>query len=379
MLRKPLQRVATEEFWALKGIELGIKKGEIVGVIGCNGAGKSTLLKVLSRITEPTTGRIELFGRVGSLLEVGTGFHPELTGRENIYLNGAILGMSRFQISKQFDAIVDFAGVEKFLDTPVKRYSSGMYVRLAFAIAAHVNPDILIIDEVLAVGDAEFQTRCLRKMEEVSSNGSTVLFVSHDLNAVKSLCTRAVLLEGGSVSYDSSPEQAIQQYSSRGQFRNTLAYSHNAAAALITQLLFLSPEGGETSVIDVAAPVRILTEIEIREGTENLELCLRLELSTGVYLGSIRTPAGILDVCGQYPGRYQILLDFELPALLPQTIQLSAWLHVPKVKLYDMQERCRRIVILNSSLNHASRFDLDNGGPLGFVPTKISVDRVSTN
>jgi len=198
-LRSPLKKTPSETFWALKDIDLEIKKGEVVGVIGRNGAGKSTLLKVLSRITEPTTGRIELFGRVGSLLEVGTGFHPELTGRENIFLNGAILGMRRCEIKKQFDAIVDFAGVEKFLDTPVKRYSSGMYVRLAFAVAAHLNPEILIVDEVLAVGDAEFQKKCLCKMQDVAQSGRTVLFVSHNMAAVEKLCKLAVLLNRGSV------------------------------------------------------------------------------------------------------------------------------------------------------------------------------------
>jgi lipopolysaccharide transport system ATP-binding protein len=184
-LRHPLmpnrEEIDVEEFWALKDINLEIQQGDRIGIIGRNGAGKSTLLKVLSRITEPTTGRIQINGRVASLLEVGTGFHPELTGRENIYLNGAILGMSRAEIKKKFDEIVDFSGVEKFLDTPVKRYSSGMYVRLAFAVAAHLEPEILIVDEVLAVGDAQFQKKCLGKMGEVGKEGRTVLFVSHNM------------------------------------------------------------------------------------------------------------------------------------------------------------------------------------------------------
>lgn len=213
-LRKPFQRAVTEEFWALKDIELEIKKGEVVGVIGRNGAGKSTLLKVLSRITEPTTGKIELFGPVGSLLEVGTGFHPELTGRENIYLNGAILGMRRPEIKKQFDAIVDFAGVVRFLDTPVKRYSSGMYVRLAFAVAAHLNPEILIIDEVLAVGDTEFQNKCLGKMQEVAASGRTVLFVSHNLLAVSQLCTSACLLANGELAAIGTAQEVLKTYRS---------------------------------------------------------------------------------------------------------------------------------------------------------------------
>lgn len=202
-----------EEFWALKDVSFDIMPGDRVGIIGRNGAGKSTLLKLLSRITEPTTGRITLRGRVASLLEVGTGFHPELTGRENIYLNGAILGMSRAEVRRKFDEIVDFAGVEKFLDTPVKRYSSGMYVRLAFAVAAHLEPEILIVDEVLAVGDAEFQKKCLGKMEGVSKGeGRTVLFVSHNMPAVQQLCGKGLLLTLGHAEQYLDIYKAVQNY-----------------------------------------------------------------------------------------------------------------------------------------------------------------------
>lgn len=202
-----------ETFRALDDVSFDVKKGEVLGIIGRNGAGKSTLLKILSRITEPTSGEIHLFGRVGSLLEVGTGFHPELTGRENIYLNGSILGMRRREIDRQFDAIVDFAEVEKFLDTPVKRYSSGMYVRLAFAVAAHLNPEILIVDEVLAVGDAQFQKKCLGKMQDISRrDGRTVLFVSHNFLVLQSLCTTGVLLQNGSIEHLGSINEALSSY-----------------------------------------------------------------------------------------------------------------------------------------------------------------------
>jgi lipopolysaccharide transport system ATP-binding protein len=190
-----------EEFWALKDVSFSVNEGEAVGIIGRNGAGKSTLLKILSKITPPTTGKITLRGRMASLLEVGTGFHPELTGRENVYLNGAILGMTRAEIKRKFDEIVAFAEIEKFLDTPVKRYSSGMYVRLAFAVAAHLDPKILIVDEVLAVGDAEFQRKCLGKMEEVAHSGRTVLFVSNNMAAIENLCRRCVLLKQGAVAF----------------------------------------------------------------------------------------------------------------------------------------------------------------------------------
>ena len=209
------QPPASEEFWALKDLSFDVKQGEVVGIIGRNGAGKSTLLKILSRITDPTVGRIGIKGRVASLLEVGTGFHPELTGRENIFLNGAILGMTRAEVKSKFDEIVDFSGVEKFLDTPVKRYSSGMYVRLAFAVAAHLEPEILIIDEVLAVGDAEFQNKCLGKMRDVATGGRTVLFVSHNTNAVETLCSSAMVLHCGTLQQPlCSPSDAIRFYRS---------------------------------------------------------------------------------------------------------------------------------------------------------------------
>src|SRR5215467_13278276 len=197
--RKRNMQAAHEAFWALKDISFQVKQGDVVGIIGRNGAGKSTLLKILSRITEPTSGRIGIKGRVASLLEVGTGFHAELTGRENIFLNGAILGMTRSEIKSKFDQIVDFSGVEQFLDTPVKRYSSGMYVRLAFAVAAHLQPEILIVDEVLAVGDAEFQKRCIDRMAELARSGRTILFVSHNMQLIPLLCKRAVLLNQGRV------------------------------------------------------------------------------------------------------------------------------------------------------------------------------------
>ena len=198
-IRKNGAREEENTIWALKDVSFEVKQGEVLGIIGRNGAGKSTLLKILSRITEPTEGTIDLYGRVGSLLEVGTGFHPELTGRENIYLNGAILGMKRVEIDKKFDEIVDFAEVEKFIDTPVKHYSSGMYLRLAFAVAAHLEPEILLVDEVLAVGDAEFQKKCLGKMGEVAKEGRTVLFVSHNMPAIQKLCKKTLLLQFGAI------------------------------------------------------------------------------------------------------------------------------------------------------------------------------------
>lgn len=206
----------TETIWALRDVSFEVKHGEVVGIIGRNGAGKSTLLKILSRITEPTTGYADVYGRVGALLEVGTGFHPELTGRENIYLNGAILGMTRDEIRRKFDEIVAFAGVEKFIDTPVKHYSSGMGLRLGFAVAAHLEPEILVVDEVLAVGDAEFQKKCMGKMSEVAGQGRTVLFVSHNMAAVRSICRRGILLNAGMVEIDSEVSKVVKRYLDTG-------------------------------------------------------------------------------------------------------------------------------------------------------------------
>jgi len=229
------------EFWAVKDVSFSIKRGEVVGIIGRNGAGKSTLLKMLSRITEPTEGRIGIKGRIASLLEVGTGFHPELTGRENIFLNGAILGMTQSEIRKKFDEIVQFAEIAKFLDTPVKRYSSGMYVRLAFAVAAHLEPEILVVDEVLAVGDAQFQQKCLGKMQEVSTEqGRTVLFVSHAMHSVKALCTSGILLNQGRIELRGPINDVVAAYSSRAprkEGQSTLASNRSVGLTLVSATL----------------------------------------------------------------------------------------------------------------------------------------------
>lgn len=248
-----------EEFWALRDINFEINKGDRVGIIGRNGAGKSTLLKILSRITEPTSGRFIARGRVAALLEVGTGFHPELTGRENIYLNGAILGMSKADVKRQFDAIVDFSGVEKFLDTPVKRYSSGMYVRLAFAVAAHLEPDILIVDEVLAVGDAEFQKKCLGKMEDVGKEGRTVIFVSHNMGAIRQLCDKGILLEKGSLKSINNINSIIGHY-----FNNSQLIAKGTGDTQINKILLINQDGSinQTNQVEHNQPLIIQIHIE---------------------------------------------------------------------------------------------------------------------
>lgn len=274
-IKAPLKRLRSlggqteekERFWALQDVNFEVQPGEVVGIIGRNGAGKSTLLKILSRITAPSKGRIEVRGRLASLLEVGTGFHPELSGRENIYLNATILGMGQKEISRKFDAIVEFSGVEKFLDTPVKRYSSGMYVRLAFAVAAHVEADILLVDEVLAVGDAEFQRRCLGKMEQVASAGRTVLFVSHNLTAVKSLCSRGLLLDQGTVVKMSPVDDAIEGYINAGAIAiNEKLLEVDRAhvdAAYISRISVKQADGVGGERLSAIKPLSVVIDVEI--------------------------------------------------------------------------------------------------------------------
>jgi lipopolysaccharide transport system ATP-binding protein len=255
--------VPREKIWALDDVSFGVEEGEVLGIIGRNGAGKSTLLKVLTRITTPTKGRAEIRGRVGSLLEVGTGFHPELTGRENVYLNGAILGMRRREITRKFDDIVEFSGIGKFIDTPVKRYSSGMYVRLAFSVAAHLEPEILLVDEVLAVGDAEFQRRCLGRMEDYSASGRTVLFVSHNMQAMAQLCDRVVWFDNGRIVKDGDSTQIVAEYlqsglgiKARQAWPDVESAPGNDVVRLV-ELRVIDQEGELVDAIDVRSPVGI--------------------------------------------------------------------------------------------------------------------------
>jgi len=305
-----------EDFWALKDVSFEIKRGEVVGIIGRNGAGKSTLLKILSRITEPTKGRITLRGRVASLLEVGTGFHPELTGRENIFLNGAILGMTRAEIRGKFDEIVAFAEVEKFLDTPVKRYSSGMYVRLAFAVAAHLEPEVLIVDEVLAVGDAQFQRKCLGKMESVArESGRAVLFVSHNMTAVQTLCTRALLLRDGSSVADGPVKAVVHDYLNSGgaETQRRWAEPKNAPGNEWVRLksATVRAPNSTTGALIISEPIVLEFECWMLSGRGDINLSVVLWTSarecafntistvipcaTGVYHGICRIPAHLLN------------------------------------------------------------------------------------
>ncbi|MGH6957444.1 MAG: ABC transporter ATP-binding protein [Caulobacteraceae bacterium] len=307
------------DFWALKDVGFEVRRGETLGVIGRNGAGKSTLLKILSRITDPTEGRVTIEGRVASLLEVGTGFHPELSGRENIFLNGAILGMRRAEIRKRFDEIVAFADVERFLDTPVKRYSSGMYVRLAFAVAAHLEPEILVVDEVLAVGDAEFQKKCLGRMNAVAESGRTVLFVSHNMGAVSSLCDRALLLEGGRVTAEGDADEVIRQYVER-------------AASVVDEARFAERAGAAITAvrIDRREAIRRNLAVEIEYSSD---LAIAKPIG-GIVLRSLSGQAvwgtnGIIHpmsgACGHGASGKLVCRSESLP-LLPGDYTISVWL-----------------------------------------------------
>jgi lipopolysaccharide transport system ATP-binding protein len=279
-----------DRFWALKDVSFEIKRGEVVGIIGRNGAGKSTLLKILSHITEPTHGHADIWGRVASLLEVGTGFHPELTGRENIFLNGAILGMKKAEIARKFDEIVAFAEVERFIDTPVKRYSSGMYLRLAFAVAAYLEPEILLVDEILAVGDASFQKKCLNKMESVSEQGRTVLFVSHNMSSVTRLCNRTILLDGGRVSCDGPSPEVVSVYLQSGlgttaqrQWDDVQAAPGNDVVRL--RAVRIRTESGEvTDTVDIRRPVGIEMEFDVLKPGRVLVPNFHFVNEEGVYL-----------------------------------------------------------------------------------------------
>lgn len=264
------------EFWALRDVSFSVKTGEVLGVIGRNGAGKSTLLKLLSRITEPTNGSITMKGRIASLLEVGTGFHPELTGRENVYLNGAILGMTRSEIRRKFDEIVAFAGVERFLDTPVKRYSSGMYVRLAFGVAAHLEPEILIVDEVLAVGDSAFQKKCLGKMDEVAKNGRTVLFVSHNMAMMSNLCTRAIMLRKGNIVADGVTRDVIDEYLAESSGLREVALADRkdrtgSGEVIATKIEILDGSGREQAHVETGQKVVVRLHYSCRNTHHRME------------------------------------------------------------------------------------------------------------
>lgn len=321
-----------EEFWALKDVSFEIKPGEAVGIIGRNGAGKSTLLKLLSRITEPTTGRIRLRGRVASLLEVGTGFHPELTGRENIFLNGAILGMSRVEIQKKFDEIVAFAEVEKFLDTPVKRYSSGMYMRLAFAVAAHLEPEILVVDEVLAVGDAEFQKKCLGKMNTVAEQGRTVLFVSHNLQAIRQMCRQVVLLKQGRVAFAGDTHAGVTCYLNQNADVSlattdlaTYPRSKPPEAGKLLNVKFLDSQGEPVTRIKCVDDLIVLVRFRVNQPVSTLDIPMAIVHSEGIRIFS-EAYSDQYKKLQLDPGEYEVQFSIPLRFLKLEAYSLAVGL-----------------------------------------------------
>jgi lipopolysaccharide transport system ATP-binding protein len=365
-----------EEFYALRDVSFEIKKGERVGIIGRNGAGKSTLLKILSRITEPTSGKIEIAGRVASLLEVGTGFHPELTGRENIFLNGAILGMGKAEIKRKFDEIVDFAEIEKFLDTPVKRYSSGMYVRLAFAVAAHLEPEILIVDEVLAVGDAQFQKKCLGKMEEVSTNeGRTVLFVSHQMGAIAQFCDRAFLVSAGKIVQNGPVQQVVSSYmnllATEGDgFQADSASLHKNI--VITKAQTYDSEGNRA--VNFAHNQEIVIEIncKINHWVKGAEVRVGVrDTKRNVFT----TDTELIAKDGQVPQELQARVVIPAGLLRPEQYLFTLATYLPNQVIFHLVQDALSVSVYDGGSKYAASEGLDYG--CVFVDCPWTIEDVS--
>lgn len=364
---KPIiQGDTTEEVWALKDVNFEIRRGEAVGIIGRNGAGKSTLLKVLSRITEPTTGRVTINGRVASLLEVGTGFHPELSGRENIFLNGTILGMTRVEIKKKFDEIVTFADVEKYLDTPVKRYSSGMYVRLAFSVAAHLEPEILVIDEVLAVGDAAFQKKCMGKMGDVAKEGRTILFVSHNMSAIMGLCNSSVLLKCGKVEMIGPVQDVVSQYTLTAGSETTVNLDRlphggsNGGPCLFSRLMKLTifnKTGKEAGTFLMGESIIMHLDVRCHRKMNNVEVGIKISSWAGAAIHYfVSTWEGILFDLVE--GDHTFELTVPKITLLPGRYVIGAWVNREGSTSDDVLQDITTIVVMGSDFNgHRATFD----------------------
>lgn len=343
--RDPLaafRRKRVETFWALKDVSFEIRQGETVGLIGRNGAGKSTLLKILSRITRPTRGRADLHGRVGSLLEVGTGFHSELTGRENTFLSGAILGMSRREIEAKFDEIVGFAELEKFIDTPVKHYSSGMYVRLAFAVAAHLEPEILLVDEVLAVGDAAFQEKCLGKMNDISGTGRTIILVSHNMGAITQLCKRCILINNGKITADGAPQPTITSYlasfAAEGASAEFSSEGKAGSPGVIRRIWIADEEGEVLPAVDVKKGFRLGIRILVKQRTSPLDLgfCIYNSVRMPLMTSNMLQSDGAVEQLE--PGEHTFLVRVPGNFLAPDLYSVTVALHRPGVEVYDAHE-----------------------------------------
>lgn len=364
--RSTPENSSTEEFWALKDVSLSIRQGDRVGVVGRNGAGKSTLLKILSRITDPTEGTIEIVGRVSSLLEVGTGFHPELSGRENIYLNGAILGMRKDEIRRKFDDIVQFAEVERFLDTPVKRYSSGMYVRLAFAVAAHLEPDVLIVDEVLAVGDAQFQQKCLGRMEELSRDGRTILFVTHNMDAMLTLCNRGVILNKGELVFDGSPSEARQRYLSQvSSVEYSVANNAGRGGSGGVSVKSVWLVGTRSDAIVSGEPISLCLEATVTEQYEqrtDLQVAFGIDLLDGQRVFTVLSSWEGGEPIKSLGGRIAVRCDIPEFPVVPGRYLVSATVLFRGDTLDSVQHCASFDVLPRSRLVHVER--MQGWGPM---------------
>jgi lipopolysaccharide transport system ATP-binding protein len=357
------RRAENNTFWALDDVSLEVKHGEAIGIIGCNGAGKSTLLKILSRITSPTRGRVDIYGRVGSLLEVGTGFHPELTGRENIFLNGAILGMRRIDIVRKFDEIVDFSGIEKFLDTPVKHYSNGMYVRLAFAVAAHLEPEILVVDEVLAVGDAEFQKKCLGKMGDVAHEGRTILFVSHNMAAIQKLCKTTILLNGGKIKHFCDTNTATSTYINENNTYNLLwERKEEIKSDAYFQKIYICDENEQlVNVVTTGSSIKIGMEFILKKNQKNLQLSIGLIDDFGNQIfGSCPQDWKIKPP--EDPGFYRAFVELPPEIFMPKTYHIRTSLWIPEEGSLDSGD-----YISISAIETASLANNNPGGRIGVI------------
>ena len=370
-------RSTSEIFWALRNVSFDVKRGEVLGIIGSNGAGKSTLLKILNRITEPTTGGVDIYGRVGALLEVGTGFHPELTGRENIFLNGAILGMTRAEIKRKFDEIVAFAEVERFLDTPVKRYSSGMYVRLAFAVAAHLDPEILLIDEVLAVGDAEFQKKCLAKMQDVAANeGRTVIFVSHNMDAVCHLCSRCILLRNGEIEKSGEAAEVVAAYlGGEQEHAPTIEFPAIESDASFRFAGLFDPNDRPSNSFSASDPILLKCSFRVHREIEGLQLSFSVFNFKGdrIFYSSVSMAKPAISV--EAAGEHDISALIPARLLLPGRYSVTLALHTPKTKLYDVRKQALSFRILGTMTD---RYDGFSGDDLGHIYADVKW-RVETN
>ncbi len=362
-LGKKTPNPAFEEFWALDDVSFEVNKGDRVGIIGRNGAGKSTLLKILSRITEPTKGRIGIKGRVASLLEVGTGFHPELTGRENIFLNGAILGMSNIEIKNKFDEIVAFAEVEKFLDTPVKRYSSGMYVRLAFAVAAHLEPEILIVDEVLAVGDAQFQKKCLGKMDQVGKEGRTVLFVSHQMGMIAQLCSRAFMLEKGNLVHTGEVDSVIAAYLEKPSSEANVFHRNKFSedySILVTTAKTLTTSGVTTSDFSYKESICLQTYLHIKKHIRGsyLSISVKDKLSRKIFTSEIE-----IDKYINPKNDSKIITTMRIPEnlLTPGNYTFLIALHIPNIQMLDYLDEVCSFTVYDTGSDFAMYEGVDYG------------------